>query len=64
MEWSEPTEPGWYWLADDGEGLTPCKVVAEGRTGLTAYPGGGLYGYALPMSHEATWGGRRRSSKN
>ena len=55
---NEPTEPGWYWLDDDGEGLTPCRVAVAGRTGLMAYPGGGIHGYAIPASRPMTWGGR------
>lgn len=58
MTMSEPKEPGWYWLDDDGEGLVPCRVVASGRTGLMAYPGGGIHGYALPSSRSMLWGGR------
>ena len=58
MTTNEPTEPGWYWLDDDGEGLTPCRVEGALRTGLVAYPGGSKYGYAIPADRPMTWGGR------
>ena len=53
-----PTEPGWYWLDDDGEGMTPCRVWSSGWL-LHASPCNGSHSYCIDEGSPGhlTWGG-------